>query len=1213
MTKNFLHQIIAFSLIITLLSINVSKAQIYELEGLNMPGSWNTWTNPPTNNVVLGNLNQVPGGQLNNVILGSQHYQTIFKVAATGGDIVGGTHQFKFSSGPNFQSPITPNIWNNQWGSNTAVDINTIESFTWGNGTIPRPYPADNSVTLTNGKWYTMNWENIGYNDNRAIFMETTNEPVEITDVTRTQALPAVNEIVTINVTLNAAKSSEEHIFVRYTKDNWTTSAIVEANFVALSTNGTATIPGQVLNTVVEYYVFSTTIANPIADYDLITIHYNNAGTNYNYTVGEQITCTAGVSLMSTVPTFPIENQAVTITFNAKLGNQGLMGYVGDVYAHTGVITNLSVSNSDWKHVIGTWGTNTTQPKLTKIGTDLYELQIPNIRTFYNLTSPTEIIQRMVFVFRSAAAVAGAWQEAKNADGSDILVEVYLDGQLSVKILSPNNQSAIIESTDIVPLCVTSLNATNLKVYIDVTTNLDSLIQTGVSDITFALNASNYAPGEHLLISVATNAKTEARDTIRIFIRDYNAPEPLPTGMKNGINYNTDGSVTLVLQDPSALKKYAFVIGEFNNWTPTNKGYMKRTADGKYYWLTITGLTPGKEYAYQYFIDGSLKIADAYCEKILDPWNDKWILTSTYPNLKPYPAGKTTGIVSILQTSKPEFNWQYSDNFIPAAQNATHKNLIIYELHIRDFVSSQAIKDVQAKLDYLENLGVNAIELMPINEFEGNDSWGYNPSFYFATDKNYGTENDYKTFIDACHERGIAVIIDMVLNHSYGQSPLVQMYMDASFNPSAQNPWYNQTSPNTSYSWGSDFNHESTYTKQFVKDVCNHWITEYKIDGFRFDFTKGFTNTPGEGYNYDQARINILTDYYNYIYSVYNNSGTRYPYVILEHLTDNSEETVLSNAGMMLWTGQSLNAIYSQATMGYQSNSDFSSAYYVNRGWTNANLIQYMECHDEQRVMYQNMTYGAYDHTLAEAIKHTKTVVPFFLLIPGPKMIWQFGELGYNVDINTPCRICPKPIHWEYYNDPIRYSLYDTYQAVNSLITTSHIFEGNNTTFNGDLSGLGKRMWLNNGDLKMVVIGNTGITNIDMQPSFQNTGTWYDYFSGQSFDVNNTSTYTKTLTPGEFHIYTNQYFVFPVSIEEQNTNNEPNVNIYPNPSNGIFTIEVDLNYSVNVYDLAGRNISNTSLNEGSNQVDLSDLKNGIYIIKFTKNDISFYKKIIINN
>jgi 1,4-alpha-glucan branching enzyme len=175
---------------------------------------------------------------------------------------------------------------------------------------------------------------------------------------------------------------------------------------------------------------------------------------------------------------------------------------------------------------------------------------------------------------------------------------------------------------------------------------------------------------------------------------------------------------------------------------------------------------------------------------------------------------------------------------------------------------------------------------MPVNEFEGNESWGYNPSFYFAADKYYGPAGDLKAFIDACHNRGIAVIIDLVLNHSYGQSPLVQLYFDqGSGKVTADNPWYNVDSPNPVFFWGYDFNHESQATQDFVDRVNRYWLEEFHVDGIRFDFTKGFTNTSGDGSAYDPARIAILSRMANEIWSFKEDA-----YVILEHLAGNQEE-----------------------------------------------------------------------------------------------------------------------------------------------------------------------------------------------------------------------------------------------------------------------------------------------------------------------------------
>ncbi|MCX6305088.1 MAG: T9SS type A sorting domain-containing protein [Bacteroidetes bacterium] len=252
-----------------LLTGTSSQAQIYEPEGLNMPGAWNTWNNPPANNLALASYTQVTGGRVVKFSTGIQRWQTIFSVAATGGDLVGGTYEWLFTSGP------TGSPWNNKW-SNTNATINTLQSYT-------KEGAANNTLTLTNDKWYTMNFEDAGYINTRAIFMETSAQPVTISYVSTPEVIDPGNAAV-IAVTISAAPSPEELFYLRYSTDAWVTSAAVPVSVSGIY--GSASIPGQVAGTVVSYYAFSSTITPILADYDLYTIKLNsNGGTNYSYTV----------------------------------------------------------------------------------------------------------------------------------------------------------------------------------------------------------------------------------------------------------------------------------------------------------------------------------------------------------------------------------------------------------------------------------------------------------------------------------------------------------------------------------------------------------------------------------------------------------------------------------------------------------------------------------------------------------------------------------------------------------------------------------------------------------------------------------------------------------------------------------------------------------------------------------------------------------------
>ena len=584
---------------------------------------------------------------------------------------------------------------------------------------------------------------------------------------------------------------------------------------------------------------------------------------------------------------------------------------------------------------------------------------------------------------------------------------------------------------------------------------------------------------------------------------------------REGITRISDDSLAFVLLAPG--KSTVHLIGDFNNWTVADKYQMKK--DGNHFRINIGGLDKNKEYVCQYLIDNRIRIADPYANKLADPHYDAEIPKEIYPDLITYPTGKTTEIAMVVSTKTDKYAWQVEHFKLPKIQD-----LVIYEILIRDFTEKRSIKGVQEKLPYLKSLGINAIELMPFNEFEGNDSWGYNPSFYFATDKIYGTSPDYKAFIDACHQNNIAVIMDMVLNHSYGQSPLVRMYQNSNGAPSSGNPWYNTTSPNQTYAWGYDFNHDSPYTQQFVDSVSAYWMQEYKIDGFRFDFTKGFTNTPGDGWNYDAARIAILKRMATEIWK-----RKKDALIILEHLTENREEKELAELGMLLWGN--LNYRMNEATMGWTQrnddgswNADISWGSYKERGWTVSNLVAYMESHDEERLMYKNSQWGKEYNgysvkNRSTGLQRTAGAAVILLSIPGPKMIWQFGELGYDYFLGSTAeegRLEKKPIRWDYYDDPDRRALHDVFKTMIALKKENDVF--NTQTFTIDLKEPFKTITLSSPNKSVVSMANFDVVEVVKNVNFGQAGQWKDYFTNQELTLTS-PTANITLAPGEYRLY----------------------------------------------------------------------------------------------
>ncbi|MDN3659261.1 alpha-amylase family glycosyl hydrolase [Ferruginibacter paludis] len=854
---------------------------------------------------------------------------------------------------------------------------------------------------------------------------------------------------------------------------------------------------------------------------------------------------TSHAQLLSWSPQFPGDNSTITITVDATKGNQALKGYTGTVYMHLGVITNLSTTPGDWKYVPTTWA-STTAPVATSLGSNKWSFIITNPRAYFNSGAggvpAGETILKIALLFRDAAGNL----VQKNADGSDMYVPIYAAGsnhiQFTTPLIVPTNTishepiTATINQT--VAVAATASTTTGiLNLYYNGTKITGPL--SGVATITG--NALVTATGNQQLISELVLSGVSYYDTVNFYIAPVTVVAPLPSGAVEGINYASNcTSVTLVLYAPN--KSDAMVIGDFagSNWMPQAAFQMNKTPDGNYYWLTINGLASGQEYAFEYVVDNAIYVADPYSEKILDPANDQYIPAATYPALKPYPvnvnvsAGKN-GIVSVLQTCAPAYNWQVTNFTKP-----DKRNLITYELLVRDFGDARNYQMLIDTVGYFKRLGINAIELMPVNEFTGNESWGYNPTFYCALDKAYGTKNKFKEFIDLCHQNGIAIILDAVYNHMDAYSnPQGRLYWDATAGiPAANSPWFNQNAPHP-YSVFNDLNHTTTATQYLVERSMEYWLKEYKVDGFRLDLAKGFTQTQSSTTtveNYDATRVANLNRYYDYIVPKF--PGT---YMILEFLgQQRQEEQEYATKGFILWGNN--NATYNQNTMGYASNADFSKIVYnsTQGAFTTPSEMGYMESHDEERLMYKNEQYGniagGYNvKTVATALDRQAAAAAVFFTVPGPKMFWQFGERGYDISLGFGgSNVANKPPHWEYMADADRLKLWNAYaQLIKLRLNNPAVFNNPSFTYDfNDNNGLFRKLQI--ADPLAAGIKVTVIANLDVLPqtrtiSFQSAGDWNNYLSngtgtglngitGNAFNLT-AATQSITLQPGEYHVY----------------------------------------------------------------------------------------------
>lgn len=780
-------------------------------------------------------------------------------------------------------------------------------------------------------------------------------------------------------------------------------------------------------------------------------------------------------------------DESVTLTFDLTKGNRELLHYSGDLYLHAGLIRNSALLEKEWTEVVTDWDKNADTYKLKRALDGTYSIAIRPADFFKS--TPSEDITHIAFLVRNADGS----RVLRNADATDMYWPVSSKHKPDLAFKAPAVQPTYIQRTDKQEFAI----GEELHVLLQasqsgtITLFVDGKQIGRVQGSELKYNLKLEKSGEQRIEArIEANGEYSTR-FLHVFVKGGLEIAELPEGIrKNGVTIHADKKeVSFALTAPS--KSSVFLIGDFNGFTAASDYAMKRTADGNTWWITLRNLDFGEKYTYQFLVDGKLKIADPYARMVLDPDHDEEILGRA-ENQPSYPHGRTEGLVAVLSPLESTYIWNN-----PSFQRPHMYDLIIYELHVRDFLDKRNYQTLRDSISYLKRLGVNAVELMPIQEFEGNSSWGYNPSFHFALDKYYGTTNALKAFIDECHQEGIAVIVDMVLNHAFGQSPMVRLY-EVQSGELLNSPWFN-SEPTHPFNVGYDFNHESPFTQQFTKDVIAFWMDEFKLDGFRFDLSKGFTqkksgtaeNAVDHWSAYDASRVAIWKNYNNFI-----RERDQDFYVILEHFADDKEEQELAREGMLLWNN--LNYVFNEATMGWLDNANLTRLFPDTHGFEKPQLVSYMESHDEERLLFKNLLYGNAHANystkdFATALDRMKQAATFLLCAPGPKMIWQFGELGYDISIEENGRTGEKPLKWDYLKNPDRYRLFTHYAKLIRWKRHNSIFR--NAVVKHKVDGAVKFYRLKDGGQEILIIGNFDVVAHEFLLPIDLRKSWYDNLS----------------------------------------------------------------------------------------------------------------------
>ncbi|WP_296142492.1 alpha-amylase family glycosyl hydrolase [uncultured Flavobacterium sp.] len=909
------------------------------------------------------------------------------------------------------------------------------------------------------------------------------------------------------------------------------------------------------------------------------------------------------------------ENQSITLTFNGSSINEATWGVTGNaLYLWSWSLNSSNVSQDCPTN--GSWENSNEANRLTyNAGTDTYSITfVP--AAFYNRTG----IARIGFLIK-----------AKNATGDKKSQDIFANvGAFQLNLTAPaQNSTTIIPSGGNL-----NITATNTGGDANYFLKANGTVINAVITSNYVFNHTGITTNQNYSLEVSQGTSTQIRN-FAVLVSPEAVSQAIPLGMEDGVNYNQADptKVTLVLNAPN--KDFVYVAGSFNNWQPSSAYAMKKDPASGKFWLELTDLISGTSYSYQYWVGDQtnrpanspalVKTADPFSTLVLSPFDDPEIQTlGVYPNLPAYPVGQERE-VSVLQTGpNAYYNYNWSDattNFV----KPNRKDLVIYEVLVRDFDANRTYQNLINRIDYFKNLKINAIQLMPVMEFEGNESWGYNTAYHMALDKRYGSAAKLKEFIDLCHQNGIAVILDVALNHVFSRSPLERMWMLDTNNDgwgdgiSSENPYAN-VSARHSYSVGTDLNHTSSLTDYYSQRTIQHWIREFKIDGFRWDLTKGFTQAcAGSGTtqetctnNYQADRVAILKHYADLQWAENPNF-----YVIFEHLGNggsyteevewaNYRKTESVSKGIMLW--RKMTDPYANFLKGNSTNlSGVADA--------TGMFIGYAESHDEERVVYKAFTEsGQTLNNLAKIQKRLSAMGALHLLVPGPKMIYHFGELAYNSSIFTcnngtintqndaiagDCKLDTKPQpQWtsNWLADVARKKVYDDWTKMIDFKKNENVFENGTHSWNFTTTGKPRLdVWTSttqSPNLSYVFVL-TNATNAvsNSAGGFPYTGTWSNLMDGTSINVTDVNMPISIEVDG-FKIFGNkQAFLSTGDF------NLPSIALYPNPSKGNFNISTNTK-QVSVYSITGQLVKEFKGTFDSNyQYAIDNLNQGLYIVK----------------
>lgn len=769
------------------------------------------------------------------------------------------------------------------------------------------------------------------------------------------------------------------------------------------------------------------------------------------------------------------DSKNVVVYFHADQGNKGLagLGSTAQVYAHTGAcVVNASGKLENWKYA-PSWGDNADKYKLSYEGPNLWKLTIGDIRSYYGVAAD-ETVKQLAFVFRTGDCK----REGKTESNGDIFVDV-VDGGFQLALTSSAQSQVVTAATG----QVTFTAASTRPATITLSVNGNAIAtQAGATTLKGTYTFPSY--GDYTVTATAdAGAEGTITQSLAYCYVGPAQPAASQTLPAQGATRNADGSISFCIAAPG--KDNVLLVGNWNDYKPVSAqsmDYVDKTIDGasfRYFTKTVSGIPTGSPVIYYYVVDGETAVGDPYARLVLVESDDKNIPASVYPNMPEFPVGKgASGTVAVFDDNFGAYEWQTNDFKRPA-----QTDLVIYEMLFRDFTGTEGkslgdgtVRAAIGKIPYIKSLGVNAVELLPICEFNGNNSWGYNPNYYFAIDKAYGTAADYKEFIDKCHAEGIAVILDMVFNQSDWQHPWYRMY------PAGSNPFYNATAPHA-YSVLNDWNQGYPLVRQQWDDVLKYWLEEFRVDGFRFDLVKGlgdndsYASSSDSATNaYNASRVRNMKRLHDVMREVAPTA-----YFINENLAGAKEENEMAADGELNWAN--VNNSGCQYAMGYSSDASLERMWALRDGRTAGSTVAYLESHDEQRLAYKQKQFGVNEvkNNPGVAARRLASAAAQMILALGSHMIWQFSEMGNaqnTKDSNDGNNTSPKIVNWGLLDNPTNAGIVQSYRELIAVRLGNPELFGPDASYTMNCSGWTQRVIRSTyGSKEMIAVINPSVTS----------------------------------------------------------------------------------------------------------------------------------------